>query len=124
MKLHTDEAWHPCPGDRIEGRRIRTAPAMEQILPYFMPHRNGADNFYEDAVEITELERYIRRRRRAQELHDGEIVDRKYIDLRFTLDERICDGFYYACVIQYFLRLLTRPEVLDTLPEAVETDIP
>ena len=57
------------------------------------------------------------RKRRAEEIKDGEIVERKYMDLRFNLDERICDGFYYASVIKYFLRLLAHPEVLDRPPD-------
>ena len=64
------------------------------------------------------------RKRRADEIHDGEIVERKYMDLRFNLDERICDGFYYASVIKYFLRLLAHPEMLDMPPETIEQDIP
>ena len=64
------------------------------------------------------------RKRRAEDIKDGEIVERKYMDLRFNLDERICDGFYYASLIKYFLRLLTHPEVLDQQPESIEQDIP
>ena len=64
------------------------------------------------------------RKRRAEEIKDGEVVERKYMDLRFNLDERICDGFYYASLIKYFLRLLARPEVLDQKPENIEHDIP
>ncbi len=64
------------------------------------------------------------RKRRAEEIKDGEVVERKYMDLRFNLDERICDGFYYASLIKYFLRLLTHPEVLDQPPETIELDIP
>ena len=64
------------------------------------------------------------RKRRAEEIKDGEVVERKYMDLRFNLDERICDGFYYAAVIKYFLRSLSHPEVLDRAPETIERDIP
>lgn len=64
------------------------------------------------------------RKRRAEEIKDGQIVERKYMDLRFNLDERICDGFYYASAIKYFLRLLAHPEVLDAAPETIEHDIP
>ena len=296
VKVHTDGKWHPTWGDRIDGRRVRTAPAMEQITAYFMPNRNGANNMFSESVEITELERYVRRKRReglpgfgmshvimaayvrtvakypalnrfiagqriysrgedialcmtvkkemtkdspdsvikvhlhpgdtaadvyrkfnaqveaakdementnadntaaafmmtpglflkftiwllktldyfglvprfllevspfhgsvyftsmgslgikpvyhhlydfgtvpafcafgrkrrAEEIKDGEIVERKYVDLKFNLDERICDGFYYAGVIKYFLRLLAHPDVLDKAPEAIEQDI-
>jgi pyruvate/2-oxoglutarate dehydrogenase complex dihydrolipoamide acyltransferase (E2) component len=64
------------------------------------------------------------RKRRTEEIKDGEIVERKYLDLTFNLDERICDGFYYASATKYFLRLLSRPDVLDNPPELVQTDIP
>ena len=64
------------------------------------------------------------RKRRAEEIKDGQIVERKYMDLRFNLDERICDGFYYASVIKYFLRLLAHPEMLDRPPETIAQDIP
>lgn len=64
------------------------------------------------------------RKRRAEEVKDGQIVEHKYLDLRFNVDERICDGFYYASVIKYFLRVLAHPEVLDSIPETIERDIP
>ena len=296
IKVHNDGKYHPTWGDRIDGRRVRTAQVMEQITAFFMPNRTGANNLFSDSVEITELERYIRRKRkegltgfsithavlaayvrtvarypavnrfiagqqiysrgediavcmtvkkeltalspdslikvhlhpadtaaevyrkfnekveeaknemetttdatvagfmaiprlvlkfaiwalkcldyfglvpkflleispfhgsvyftnvgslgikpvfhhlydfgtvpafcafgrkrRAEEINAGEIVERKYLDLTFNLDERICDGFYYASVIKYFLRLLSHPEVLDNPPETVESDIP
>ena len=64
------------------------------------------------------------RKRRAEEIKDGQIVERKYLDLTFNLDERICDGFYYANAMKYFLRLLSHPDVLDEIPEVIEKDIP
>ena len=64
------------------------------------------------------------KKRRTEEIKDGEVVEHKYMDLRFNVDERICDGFYYAAVIKYFLRLLTHPEELDKAPETIEQDIP
>ena len=57
-------------------------------------------------------------------LYDGQIVERKYMDLRFNLDERICDGFYYASLIKHYFRILHNPEVLDQPPEEVVKDIP
>ena len=296
IRVHNDGSWHPTWGDRIDGRQVRTAQVMEQVTAYFMPNRTGANNLFSESVEITELERYIRRKRReglhgfgithvvlsayvrtvarypalnrfiagqriysrgediavcmtikkeltaqapdslikvhlhpgdtaadvyrkfhekaaeaknemettadsavagfmaiprlvlkfavwllkcldyfglvprflleispfhgsiyftnvgslgirpvyhhlydfgtvpafcafgrkrqAEEIRDGQIVERKYLDLTFNLDERICDGFYYAGVIKYFLRLLSHPEVLDDPPESVARDIP
>ena len=295
IKIHNDGKWHPAWGDRVDGRRVRTAQVMEQVTAFFMPNRTGANNLFAESVEITELERYVRRKRkegltgfsithvvlaayvrtvakypalnrfiagqriysrgedvavcmtvkkeltaeapdslikvhlhpgdtaadvyrkfnekvseaknemettadatvagfmmiprlilklaiwllkcldyfglvpeflleispfhgsvyftnvgslgikpvfhhlydfgtvpafcafgrkrRAEEIEDGEIVERKYLDLTFNLDERICDGFYYASVIKYFLRLLGHPDILDKIPEQIESDI-
>ena len=297
LKIHTDGKYHPTWKDRPDGRYIRSSPAIEQITPFIMPDRSGANILFDEAVEITQLDRYVRdkrregmpnfgmthaivaayvrtvakypalnrfvagqriysrgediavcmtvkkemtkespdtvikvhfhpgdtardvyekfnaavaqakdemensnvdsaagiltstprmvlkfvvwlvrwldyfgmaprfllelspfhgsvyftsmgslgirpvyhhlydfgtvpafcafgRKRRAEEMKDGQIVERKYMDLRFNLDERICDGFYYASVIKYFLRLLAHPEVLDRAPEAAAQDIP
>ena len=297
IKVHTDGKYHPTWGDRSEGRRVRSIPAMDQLSPYIMVNRTGANNLFEESVEITELERYVRRKRRegmtgfglthvilaayvrtvakypalnrfiagqkvysrgedisvsmtvkkelsasspdtvikahfsprdtaedvyrkfnaqveeakntpldsnvdntagimtlipgvflkfvvwllktldyfglvpgflleispfhgsayftsmgslgirpvyhhlydfgtipvfcafgrkrrAEEVVNGEIEERKYVDLRFNLDERICDGYYYASLIKHFLRIMSHPEVLDNPPEVVEQDIP
>ena len=63
-------------------------------------------------------------KRRANELNnEGELVQRKYIDVKFVLDERIVDGYYYATVFKYYRRLLAHPEVLDNPPEEVVRDI-
>ena len=63
-------------------------------------------------------------KRRALELQeDGTVVQKKYIDVKFVLDERICDGFYYATFFKYYRRLLAHPEVLDNPPEEVIRDI-
>lgn len=56
-------------------------------------------------------------------LDDGTVVNRKYLDVRFTLDERIVDGFYYAAFFKHFKRLFHHPEQLDTPPDTVLRDI-
>ena len=64
-------------------------------------------------------------KRKALEVEeDGSVVQRKYVDVKFVLDERICDGFYYATFFKYFKRLMAHPEVLDNPPEEVVQDIP
>lgn len=63
------------------------------------------------------------RKRRATETVDGEAVNKKYVDLKFNLDERICDGYYYASLIKHFVRILKNPSVLDQPPSVVEKDI-
>ena len=63
-------------------------------------------------------------KRKAYEVtEDGSVVQRKYIDVKFVLDERIVDGFYYATFFKYYKRLLAHPEILDNPPEEVVRDI-
>ena len=63
-------------------------------------------------------------KRKAYELQeDGSVVQKKYIDVKFVLDERICDGFYYATFFKYYRRLIAHPELLDLPPEEVVRDI-
>ncbi len=63
-------------------------------------------------------------KRRAIEVkEDGTVIQRKYIDVKFVLDERICDGYYYATFFKHYRRLLAHPEVLDNPPEEVIKDI-
>ena len=64
-------------------------------------------------------------KRRAYELDDeGNVQQRKYIDMTFVVDERICDGYYYATFFKYFRHLIRNPELLDNPPEVVAEDIP
>ena len=63
-------------------------------------------------------------KRKAYEVQeDGSVVQRKYIDIKFVMDERICDGFYYATFFKYYRRLIAHPELLDTPPAEVVKDI-
>jgi len=63
-------------------------------------------------------------KRKANEItEDGEVVQKKYIDVKFVLDERIVDGYGYATFFKYFRRLMMHPEVLDNPPEEVVRDI-
>lgn len=63
-------------------------------------------------------------KRRANEVQeDGTVVSRKYIDIKFVLDERIVDGYYYATFFKYYRSLLRHPELLDTPPLEVVRDI-
>ncbi len=64
------------------------------------------------------------KRRALEVLEDGTVVQKKYVDVKFVLDERICDGYYYATFFKYYRRLLAHPELLDQPPEEVAQDIP
>ncbi len=54
---------------------------------------------------------------------DGTVIQKKYIDVKFTLDERIVDGYYYATFFKYYRSILRHPEVLDFPPAEVVADV-
>ena len=64
LRIHTDDKYHPTWGDRIDGRRVRTLHPMAQITSYFQWERNICSNFFEESFEITQIDRYIRQKRR------------------------------------------------------------
>lgn len=55
---------------------------------------------------------------------DGSVYKYQYIDLAFALDERICDGYYYASALKLLRNILRSPEQLDNPPETIVYDIP
>ena len=63
-------------------------------------------------------------KRRALEVEeDGSVVQKKYIDVKFVLDERIVDGYYYAAFFKHYRSILRHPWILDTPPEEILPDI-
>ncbi len=59
------EGYHYCPtwGDRPDGRRVRTIPAMSYVIPYIMPQRAAASNWIHDTVDLGPVERFINEKR-------------------------------------------------------------
>ena len=64
LREHNDGKYHPTFGDRKDGRRVRELNPITRVANYIMPNRNGASNSIRERVEITEIERYIRAKRR------------------------------------------------------------
>ncbi len=63
-------------------------------------------------------------KRRAYELDKtGAVVERKYIDYKITMDERIVDGIYYANGLRYMKYYLKHPDELEQPPEKVNEDV-
>ena len=63
--IYLDNKYHPTWGDRPDGRKLRTLDPMQVVGNYIMPNRGGAANVMRDSIEITNMERYIREKRRA-----------------------------------------------------------
>ena len=53
----------------------------------------------------------------------GQVVDHKYVDCKFVMDERTVDGHYYATVFKFLNRCIADPTVLETPPKQVNEDI-
>ena len=54
---------------------------------------------------------------------DGSVTKRRVVDFVANLDERICDGYYYASALKMFKKYLVSPEVLLDPPEQVVEDL-
>lgn len=54
---------------------------------------------------------------------DGESERHDYVGFTVVMDERICDGYYYAAALKKIRRYLRSPELLDTPPEHVVEDV-
>jgi len=51
-------------GDRYDGRRIRTLDPFYKIIPYIMPSRIDSQNYFEDKIDITHTEAFLRWKRK------------------------------------------------------------
>jgi len=47
-------------GDRWDGYRMRTVSPMLQVMPFIMPQRCDALNYFTESLDITEAEKYVR----------------------------------------------------------------
>ncbi len=54
---------------------------------------------------------------------DGNITTKKIMKLGMVIDERLCDGFYYAKAIKYGTKFIENPELLrENLDEIIKDD--
>ncbi len=53
----------------------------------------------------------------------GEVEKKEYMEYTVMMDERICDGFYYAAALKKLRRLLRDPWQLDNPPDEIVEDI-
>ena len=63
------------------------------------------------------------RRRAIEPDRTGHLVERRYVDLCAVLDERICDGFYYATAFKYIKYFIRNPQLLELPPDEVREDV-
>lgn len=61
------------------------------------------------------------KKNRTYELDENGMVHKRvFVDYKYVLDERICDGFYYASALKHWKNILKNPWQLDEVPEVVE----
>lgn len=54
---------------------------------------------------------------------DGTVKKHTYVDYTVVMDERICDGFYYASAFRYMKGIFRNLSVLDERPKKIIEDI-
>ncbi len=50
-------------GDRKDGRLLRTLEPFYRLAPYIMKMKNDANNSFADSIEITEVDRFLKKKR-------------------------------------------------------------
>lgn len=85
----------------------------------------GVESIYHHLYEFGTCSMFVAMGKKSRNHYfdkEGVIKVRKSIQLKFVLDERICDGFYYASSMRLLNKYLSDPAVLLTPPEKVIID--
>jgi len=85
----------------------------------------GVESIYHHLYEFGTCSMFVAMGKKSRNHYfdkDGNIKVRKSIQLKFVLDERICDGFYYASSMRLLNKYLSDPSVLLAPPEKVIID--
>jgi hypothetical protein len=85
----------------------------------------GVESIYHHLYEFGTCSMFVamgkKSRRHNLDKH-GELAVTKSILLKFVMDERICDGFYYASSMRMLNKILSNPAALLLPPEKVVVD--
>ena len=85
----------------------------------------GIDSIYHHLYEFGTCSMFVAMGKKYRETiiqKNGESIQQKTMLLKFVMDERVCDGFYYASSMRQLEQILAKPEVLLTPPEKVVAD--
>ena len=85
----------------------------------------GIESIYHHLYEFGTCSMFVAMGKKTREnvlQKNGEIETQKSILLKFVLDERICDGFYYARSMRMLEKILSDPEELMNPPKEVMVD--
>lgn len=85
----------------------------------------GVESIYHHLYEFGTCSMFVamgKKSRRHSFNKHGELAASKSILLKFVLDERICDGFYYASSMLMLSKIMNNPASLLTPPEKIIVD--
>ena len=85
----------------------------------------GVESIYHHLYEFGTCSMFVamgKKSRRHNLNRSGELSAYKSILLKFVMDERVCDGYYYASSMRVLEKILNDPSVLLTPPEKVVVD--
>lgn len=85
----------------------------------------GIESIYHHLYEFGTCSNFVamgKKTRYHTSTKEGEMVAHKQIRLKFVLDERICDGYYFASSLRLMTKYLMNPEILLTPPEKIVKD--
>ncbi len=85
----------------------------------------GVESIYHHLYEFGTCSMFVamgKKSRRHAISKSGEFKVHKSILLKFVMDERICDGFYYASSMRIFNKILSDPKLLLLPPDKVVID--
>lgn len=85
----------------------------------------GIDSIYHHLFNFGNCSMFCAMGKKKKELvitKDGGIKEQRYIQLKFVLDERICDGFYYASSMRKLNYYLNNPNLLIDKPTEIIKD--
>lgn len=104
---------------------------IEQVSPWhssvFLTNIGsiGVESIYHHLYEFGTCSIFVAMGKKSQRhtvSRDGNVKPYKSILLKFVVDERICDGFYYASSLRMLNRIFHNPEQLLSPPEQVLVD--
>ena len=105
---------------------LRFAIGCLRVMDYFGIISLGIPPIYHHLYNFGTLPMFIAfgAKRKAVELdREGKAVERKYIDFMAVMDERVCDGYYYASSFKYMKMFMHNPSLLEVPPENVVEDL-
>jgi hypothetical protein len=85
----------------------------------------GVESIYHHLYEFGTCSMFVAMGKKSRQNHinkEGENESKKSILLRFVIDERICDGYYYANSMRQLNKILADPAQLLLPPEKIVVD--